>query len=276
MLFNFIKFDMYNGIWKNKKKIVAIFIIFLAINFLYTNYIFAYIEKGIISSVNVMNTGDYIMHYLSGISEYIPDENTPFPLPFLWMFQMLGCCYFCLHYPLEDLRSTGKHRLLLSGNRGIWWTSKCIWTCANVFVYYATAYISSLLVGMLLGGEFSCSITEYTIYLLKLTGNTKIAPYDGTVQFMIIPFVLCTICIVQMLLSLIIKPLYSFVCVAAYLLASAYFKSPFLIGNFAMMARSNLIDVDGFHASTVLGVTVGLMIISVICGNIIFMKKDIL
>lgn len=275
MLFNFIKFDIYNGIWKNKKKIVAIFIVFLAINFLYANYILAYIEKGIISSANVMNIGDYIMHYLSGISEYIPDENTPFPLPFLWMFQMLGCCYFGLHYPLEDLHSTGKYRLLLCGNRSIWWISKCIWTCLNVLLYYATAYISSLLVGMLNGAESSCFITEYTIFLLRLTGNIKKAPYDATVQFIIIPFVLCTLCIVQMLLSLIIKPLYSFVCVAAYLLAAAYFKSPFLIGNFAMMARTDLIEENGFHVSTVIGITLCVLIISIICGNVIFKKKDI-
>lgn len=276
MLFNFIKFDMYNGIWKNKKKIAVIFMVFLAIDFLYTNYILAYIEKGIIPSAHVMNTGDYIMHYLSGISKYIPDENNPFPLPFLWMFQMLGCCYFCLYYPWEDLRSTGKYRLLLCGNRSIWWISKCLWTCANVFVYYVTSYISSLLVGMFYGTKVSCLITEYTIYLLKLTGNTRNAPYDGAVQFVLIPFVLCTICIVQMLLALIIKPLYSFIFVAAYLLASAYFQTPFLIGNFAMVARSNLIAIDGFCVSTVLGVTVCVLIISVICGNAVFAKRDIL
>lgn len=276
MLFNFIRFDIYNGILKKKKKLASIFMIFLAINILYTNYIFAFIKNGIIPCIKVMNLGDYIMYYLSGISEYIPNKNTPFPLPFLWMFQSLGCCYFCLHYPLEDLRSTGKHRLILCGNRCTWWISKCVWTCVNVLVYYITAYISSLLVGAVVGVSFSGTITEYTIYLLRLTGNMNIAPYDGTLQFLIIPLVLCSICILQMLLSLIIKPIYSFIAIATYLLASAYFKTPLLIGNFAMLARSSLIDVNGFSVKTVLFVTLSVMITSIICGNIIFMRKDVL
>lgn len=276
MLSDFVRFDLYNGIIRKRRQLAALFFVFTVINFTYANLIHAFIKNGLIQNASAMNVGDYIMYYLSGISEYIPDENTPFPLPFVWMFQILGCCFFCLHYPLEDLRTSGKHRLILCGNRTLWWISKCVWLTVNVVVYYVIAYASSIVAGVLSGAKRSPCITSYTTYLLKLTGILKDAPYNGMVYFLFIPFVVIAICMVQMTLSLLMKPLYSFIFSAAYLLAAAYFKTPYLIGNFAMLARSELIDVEGFSMAMG-GSTAGIVIaVSLLSGILIFKNKDIL
>lgn len=271
MLFNFIKFDLYNGILRKRRKMAAIFLLFVVINFTYAALIHAFIQNGLIPNASSINTGDYIMYYLSGISM----ENTSHSIPFLWIFQMLGCCFSCLHYPLEDLRTSGKHRLILCGNRTIWWISKCLWLSANVIVYYALAYAASLFTSVLSGANANCSITGYTVYLLKLTGPLNKAPYNGTGYFLFIPFVAIAICMLQMTLSLLIQPLYSFVFIAGYLLISVYFKTPYLIGDFAMLARSNLIDAEGFSAITG-GTIAGIFIVlSVVFGIVIFRNKDI-
>lgn len=276
MLFDFVKFDLYNGIVQRYKKILALFFLYVMINLTFANLTYAFIQNGLIQSAGDLNVGDYIMYYLSGISEYIPSSNEDFPFPFLWMFQILCCCFFCLHYPLEDLHTSGKHRLILCKSRTVWWISKCIWISVNVIVYYAVAYAASIVVGVLFGARTSCNITNYTAYLLKLTGILNDAPYDGRGYFLFIPFVVIAICTAQMTLSLLIKVLYSFVVTAIYLLASAYFKTPYLIGNFAMLARSELIDTQGFEMTAGVIGTVIVIGISLGAGILIFRNQDIL
>lgn len=276
MLFDFVKFDLYNGIVQKYKKVLVLFLLYIIINLTYANITYAFIQNGLIQNAGELHVGDYIMYYLSGISEYIPNNNEDFPFPFLWMFQLLSCCFFCLHYPLEDLHTSGKHRLILCKSRSVWWISKCIWISVNVFVYYAVAYMSSIIVGVLFGARMSCNITTYTAYLLKLTGSLNNAPYDGRGYFLFIPFVVIAICMAQMALSLLIKALYSFVVIAMYLLASAYFKTPYLIGNFAMLARSELIDTQGFPMAAGAIGTVIVIIISLAGGILIFKNQDIL
>lgn len=276
MLFNFVQFDLYNGIVKKWKNLLAVLIAFVVINLLFTNAIYSLRESGIISSAAEMYVGDYIMYYLSGISEYIPDESLSFPLPFLWMLQSLGCCFFCLYYPLEDLSASGKHRLVLCGDRAFWWFSKCVWVGINVIVYYLIAYASSMIVGKVVGVEMSFTITEFTIHILRLTGEINPAPFEGTILFLVIPYVMISICMLQMLVSLFIKPLYSFVFSVAHLLAAAYFLEPFLIGNFAMLARSSLIDAKGIGTDEILVWATSVMLLVVVGGDFIFKNKDII
>lgn len=276
MLFNFIKFDLYNGIVRQRKKIVVVCIAYILINLVYANLTYTFIKNGMIPSAKELNIGDYIAYYLFGISEYIPDKNNPFPFPFLWMFQILGCCFFCLHYPLEDLYECGKQRLILCGNRMIWWVSKSVWLFSNIILYYIIAYFSSMIVAVIFGANISSSISVYITYLIKLTGTLKDAPYDGKMYFLFIVFVVFSICMFQMALSILIKPLYSFVCIAGYLLASAYFNVPYLIDSFAMLARSELVDVEGYSMSSGC-ITAGVFLsISFIFGMFLFNRKDIL
>ena len=171
MLFNFIKFDLYNGIVRQRKKIVVVCIAYILINLVYANLTYTFIKNGMIPSAKELNIGDYIAYYLFGISEYIPDKNNPFPFPFLWMFQILGCCFFCLHYPLEDLYECGKQRLILCGNRMIWWVSKSVWLFSNIILYYIIAYFSSMIVAVIFGANISSSIRHFKILRLGKRSN---------------------------------------------------------------------------------------------------------
>ena len=90
--------------------------------------------------------------------------------------------------------------------------------------------------------------------------------------------VLCAIALsmFQLLLSSIIKPIYSYMVMCAYLVAGAYIQSPLLIGNYLMGARSNVIVTTGLKWSDGMLVSIWIIMLSVIVGMLFNSKKDIL
>ena len=67
-----------------------------------------------------------------------------------------------------------------------------------------------------------------------------------------------------------------FMIMCLLMLASAYFQSVFLIGNYAMLIRHSWINVDGMDCSIGIPVTCVLIVFTVIAGFIRFKRFDII
>ncbi len=222
--------------------------------------------------------GDYLLRIFGGMREYVPAPGEPFEIPYLWLINHVGILYFTLHYMHDDLEGTGWQMILRSGNRTGWWLSKCVWNAAVVVVLYLIAWGTVFLLAGLNHAVWSFGISPFMAEIMA-PGPCQLisASWQVTLEITILPL-LATLAVsqVQMLLCLMLRPAVSYVVSIVLFLSSAYKLSPFLPGNYAMALRSDKIISNGVSQMTGIEIHLFLILASVVLGNLLFQKYNIL
>lgn len=261
--------------WKKYLITYIVFIVFSVIH---------YLDIGIINLsnpqylINPPTWGDYLLSLVCGSSKFDPSApGAIFQMPVLWVIIFLSVLFITLYYPYDDLMGWGKTALILSGNRSSWWFSKCIWVIVSVFCYIFTLFAATFTVAALSGAELSFRISEYLPVTLGFDNPILLSPpwYIGKILIGFI-VVIIALCIIQLFFSLILKPIFSFILISAYTVASTYYQSPFLIGNFAIAARSEFFVTDSVNFSSGILICIWLIGLSILIGNLVFGNMDIL
>lgn len=280
MFFKFFRHDVKNGIADHKARLVVGFLMFFCLSTYHFLTLRIYELTNPEFFESPATTGDYFLALVGGCGkvEQVEGGGSTFVMPVMWMVFLLWILFASLYYPFLDLNGMGKHLLCLSGQRSIWWFSKCLWTVCNTLINYLLAFAASTVAGLCFGAKLSMEANVYLYQELEMNaGNlTSETVWDTTPIFFLTALVLVALALLQLALSVAAKPLFSYLLMAAYLFAGAYVQSPALLGNFAMPARSSLLAENGLHP--VLGVLLCLWVMagSVLLGWALFEKKDIL
>ena len=244
-------------------------------------YLLAALEcAGRLASLAIDRTafGDYLLYIFGGMKEYIPVPGKPIQIPYLWLLGHIGVLYFTLHYMYDDLAGVGRQMILRSGSRTAWWLSKCVWNCAAVCVFYLIAWGIVALCAWMSGVRWSFAISPFMTELMDagpklISGST----WDIALELTLMPLlVTLAMSLFQMALCLLLRPVASYVCSVVIFLASTYYLSPLLIGNYAMALRSGKVISNGVHLLTGIGFSAALIIGSAVLGAVIFRNYDIL
>lgn len=222
--------------------------------------------------------GDYLLYIFGGMREYIPIPGEPFQIPHLWLINHVGILYFTLHYMHDDLNGLGQQMILRSGSRSVWWISKCIWNGVVVSLFYLIAWGTVLLSASLHGAFWSMEISSFIPELLEV-GPNQIwdTEWRVTLEITLLPLlVTLSMSLLQMLLCLVIRPTFSYILSVVVMIASAYYLSPALLGNYAMALRSDKVITNGVPLETGIAYTLVLMTLSVFLGILVFQKTNIL
>ncbi|WP_100066079.1 hypothetical protein [Miniphocaeibacter massiliensis] len=226
-----------------------------------------------------ISLGDFIFYTYGGIEEYIPSPDNPFVFPVVWMVIYLSISFILLNYPVKDMHSVGSQILLRSNSRVNWWLSKCMWNVLSTIIYHGIILFIFILL---------CSIKKIPLInevnldlqwvLLKfrsdvIMNNLVIIPIKIFVNILLLSIF---INLLQMTMSLFIKPVFSFLAVAIIMLSSSYLLSPVMVGNYGMFLRYNWIYEGGVSFNTGVIVLVCLIFTTVVIGLIRFKKYDIL
>lgn len=238
--------------------------------------------------------GDYWLYIFGGMKECKP--GNAFAYPAVWTIVVLYLLYITLYYPYNDLLGYGQNVLTRSHGRMNWWLSKCVWNFVTILACFLSgAFVVALFCALF--GSLSTEISEgmYTD-VFKLLENQQSAQlgfaadagdavfawpkYINTELFLMPLLTVTAVSQLQMLVSLWIRPAYGFCAMVAFLVTSAYYLKPFMIGNYAMAIRfERVVSVlGGNYVSPAVGVgiltafTVGCVII----GLITFRHYDIL
>ena len=280
MFYKFFRHDIRNGIAGHKVRLLVGFLMFFCL----ASYHFLTLRIYELTNPEYFESpvtiGDYFLALVGGCGkvEQVSGGGSTFVMPVMWMVFMLWMLFSSLYYPFQDLNGIGKHLLCLSGQRGVWWFSKCLWTACNTMVNYLLAFAASAISGLCFGAKLSMEANTYLYQELEMTPGTLTSEtvWNTTPLFFLIAFVVVALTLLQLAVSVAAKPLFSYLLTAAYLFAGAYVHSPALLGNFAMPARSNLLATTGL--SPYLGLLLCLWVItaSVLLGWVLFEKKDIL
>lgn len=268
-----IKFDLTNGLFK--RGMWARYIIWFSVFAL-----FSLEFTGSLASLEISQYtyGDYLLYIFGGMREYIPAPGEPFQIPYIWLINHIGILYFTLHYMHDDLEGFGQQMILRSGSRTAWWLSKCVWNTAVVVLLYSIAWGTVFLFSSANHATRSFEISPFMAGIMVI-GPLQIprADWPLTLEITFLPL-LVTLAMsqIQMLLCLVVRPIISYVVSIVLFITSAYYISPFLLGNYAMALRSNKIVSNGVSWRPGIGVCLILMLVGMVLGSMIFAKYNIL
>lgn len=273
---SFVITDLREGLFRHAWRYLLVFAL---------SFIFSLIFSHEFLTFQIQNThtlstpsfGDYLINLVAGSAIHHLNAEEPFFFPGLWLLLFLLLAYITLSYPSQALKKSGTLLLVEAQSRWVWWLSKCIWLALSVVVFFLVALAGAFVWTLIDGGSFSFKITGITPLVLlfgKITNipdswSMGVSFYAGVVVISVV------LCLAQMLLSLVIKPLVSYLCVIGFLLLCSFYTLSPLIANFLMAARSSVFFADGMNAQSGLIIGCVLMVALIVGGGVYFKHKDV-
>ncbi|MBE6731982.1 MAG: hypothetical protein E7564_09860 [Ruminococcaceae bacterium] len=275
--FKLIKYDLSYGIFNLKNLIkYIIFILFFTV----ACFELSGRLMGISSyqDVSGISAGDHLFYIFGGMKEYIPSPSDPFQIPYLWLINHLLILYFTLHYASDDLSGVGQQMIYRAGGRIKWWVSKCIWNFTSVVSYYLISMSTIIVFCLIKGNEISLTFSSFMRNIMYFgPKDLGYETWDIALEVTLMPFlVTLALSILQMALSLVFKPAFAFIFSSVMLISSAYYMTPYLIGNFSMAVRSDKVVSNGLNLTDGIIAAIGMIIIGIIIGVLAIRRYNIL
>ncbi len=278
--------DIRNGIVKQWKKYIWISIFFITLSVLGYLDIQAALRMKPPALTLPVSIGDYFCYIFGGTSPVADHLQLPsnifqdyvvFEFPSIWITAFLVLLLSTLQYPYKDLMGFGKHMMILSAKRHYWWFSKCLWCIGCVVAYFLTAILSISLSALALGAEFSLRINSYFPYLrIKSVDYILNPPWDIMPTLIMLIPVGIGICTIQLLLSLILNPTYSYLITTSFLVISSFINQSFLFPNSAMASRTTGFVSNGFNMQSGLIIIIWICSLCVLIGYLYLKRIDII
>lgn len=280
MFIKFLRHDLYYGLVLQKAKAAITFIMFFFLSSYYYLTLRIYELTNPEYFQNPPTTGDYLVSLIGGCGKYTyvaGEADNLFNVPVMWTILVLWILFSTLYYPFSDLNGIGKHLMIISGSRNTWWFSKCVWTVATVIVQMFIVLLACTFSSALFGARLSMQANYYSLQDLDIV-FTDIVHNNWNMWPHLLNFctVLIALCLLQLLISLITKPFYSFLAVFAYCLSATYIQTPFLLGNYMMTARSSKVVIGGVNNADGIVISIWIIVLTVLIGANYFCRSDIL
>ncbi len=221
--------------------------------------------------------GDILVSFTAGSKQFEFDYGEPVAFPVAWMTVYAVMLYVVLWYPWRDLEGMGAHILLASSSRWLWWLSKCAWVACCAIAFWSIAFIVAFLWILISHGEAALDVAWNLPVILELRLAQVPSEVQGVPLFLlgVVPLTI-SLCLMQLCLSLFMKPQVAFAALFSLLFLSAYVFHPLLMGNYLMAARSECLMMGG--CSPVEGFLLALAIsgISIVAGGFAFSRRDLI
>jgi hypothetical protein len=265
-------FDIKNGIFKNRFFLLSVII-------LPCFFCFDFLNIAGFTEVNERSFADFWIFIYGGMKEYIPSPENRFTIPALWIIFFSTIFFGALNYPYNDLFGYGKQILLRTKGRVLWWLSKCGWNIIYTLIFHGIVLLVICIFTALSGSNFNLDLnTDILTIQFQLQQKEMVSSEIKLPMLIFISPIIVSIAInlFQMTVSLFIKPIFGFLCTSVILVSSSFMMSNFMLGNFGMALRSNLIAVRGLDFEKGIEISLILAGLSIIVGTLKFWKYDII
>lgn len=278
-LFLQAKHDIYNSVWMNRYKYIMVCFMFVLFCLYFEVDYQSEADLGWIE--NNAGLGDIVLFIFHGMKVYVPDPAIKFEIPVTWLTVQGFIIYLIGNYITLDMTTYGQQYIIRSAHKSYWLFGKLIYCIACVVSFYIIGYLAIGLYSLAAGhaslgmhADICAYISGISIELLDHT--------DLLLGIVVLPVVTSIVLsFFQMVLSLLIRPIYSVIFMMIYVCASAYYLSYFLIGNYSMIHRSHKIvsqDIvlsrNGIDPYTALCVNGALLAAGFIIALMILKKYD--
>lgn len=214
--------------------------------------------------------GNYLVQWLKGMK---PVEQTnklrKVVIPSEWLVLQISYVLFISRYASMDLAKNGYQLLLRLGKRVTWWNAKCVWVAVSTVTYYML-FFTMLICFSLATGTLGL-IPKSHIWIGEFH-------YAANRNCIVMTFVLpvlasFTIGLAQMLIELLSSAVIAVVLSSGYLLASAYWCNPMLLGNYSMFYRNSYF-VGSKGVTTIGGIVICIVVsLGAYLAGRIYIKK---
>ncbi|HIZ20633.1 MAG TPA: hypothetical protein H9674_07220 [Firmicutes bacterium] len=230
-------------------------------------------ESGQLASLPTL--GDIVAYVFQGRKLYNPTEGDAFTIPFGYLLMNLYLAYLVGNYPVKDLLGYGQQILLRTRRRSRWWVSKCLWCAGTVLSFYLLGYLVMLAAAAVSGG-FSLALTPEIGAYSELYAADPVSR-DWLPSALLLPAATSlALSLLQLALMTVVKPVGAYIVIAVVVAASAYFYTPLLIGNYAMLLRNASFLEGGIAFWPALLVDLGIALAAAAAGFLAFRRYDIL
>lgn len=269
-------FDVKNGLFKNKVLLLSALILSGAFFLDFDNNVRMANRSGFSISPSY---ADFFLYVYGGMKEYIPSPTNLFRFPIVWILWFVFLLFSTLNYPYNDLQSFGQQILVRTKGRFLWWVSKCGWNVLASGVFHGIIALAGLLLCLQTGVRLSGGVNTQLLQVnFQIDSEQLVSKAVSLPLFVfLLPLLLSAgLNLLQMTLSLFLKPLFSFLAMAVLLVSSAYLLSPLVVGNYAMLVRSDRVISNGVSPAVGLAVSIALIAGSFLVGIVRFRYYDIL
>ncbi len=185
---------------------------------------------------STLTYGDYLLYLLHGMPRFVPgDQNFVPNVEWLLLHLYLACAVGS--YPQRDLLETGAQIWLRSGSRRGWWISKCLWSAAaTVFFYLLILLVPWLFsfAGMSPDWMPQNEIQQY----FSSVSVAGVPPGRMLLHTVLLPLLTSvSLSLLQITLSLLTRPLFGLLAVAAMLVSAIFQADWWLPANYLMPTR---------------------------------------
>lgn len=281
-VFKLLLCDIREGIFRNKRFIIVPFLCIFECLYASMN-INAY--KGyyeIYSKTTFLDLMTEIFHGCDPIAKN-PNPDIKIEIPYFWLAVFIFAVFIGFDYMRNDLTQFGIQVLSRIQKRSKWWLAKCVW-CLMSGVWFYVLFLLTALIFCIING-YGFGFTGNLEIINVLANRSVIYTYIGIselnifqgVSILIAPiFVICTLNMIQMILCLFLKPMYSYLIIIGVLLFGILTDIPIAFSRCGMLTFSNCFFQDGYQ--TELGFVICLTLItgSILIGNLYFRRYDIL
>lgn len=268
------KHDWLEGIWHRKLYLILpVLAAFFSCAGIHSS-IRDYQKIGNISNGTFM---DYWIYLVDGCEAYKFDWYNSFVIPIRWICFLVFLLIGVNNYMLSDLRGWGYQVLVHSKSRLNWWVSKIMWCISYTLCYFFILMCTVLF--YCLSKNISINFTP-TSDIMKMQASREFMKFGSLELYMaviLLPLLMAVfLSLVQMVLSLYIRPVYVFIVMFIWLVASAYKKSWLLVGNLGMPYRMRPVLENGFRTSQCVIVLICISLLCIVWGYLKFRKRDVL
>ena len=279
-VFKLLICDTKEGIFKNKRFMSAPLISIFVCMSAHINIVF---YKDMLDGTTAPTIFNLLLQSFRGCDPLSKIREMHAPIPYMWLAIFIFSLFTVFDYAYDDISNFGMQIISRTGNRVSWWYSKCLWAVLSGVYYYTLFIITSII--FTLFNEYNVSFRD-NIILSDLLGNCSVYyTYKGAetvkgidlLMFIISPLaVICTLNVLQMTISLIIKPIYSFFLSLGILLLSAFVDWVIAFPRTAMLPFTSHYQMNGYNMKIGLLICGIVLILSVMVGRIWFKRYDVL
>ena len=195
------------------------------------------------------------------------------------MAVFLPAAFMTLQYPFQDMQGFGQQILIRTKGRTAWWLSKCGWNLCSILFYHGLVFLTTALFCWVSQASFFDGFHKPLIYAVFQVQKPDMMPADTVWHgsMVLLPVLVSLgLSLLQMSLALFIKPVFSFFAIASLMISSAYFTSPYLLGNYGMVLRYHVVMTDGVNIQDGVILSVAVLLLAVAIGGVGFLHYDIL
>ena len=226
-----------------------------------------------------ISLGDIVFYTFGGVEKFVPSPGNKFNMPIIWLASFVLFLFATLIYPVISFEGVGNEILLIGKKRFFWWISKCIFCIISSTIYLGLMFLTMIGFCFIKNIPLNLSINDTLIkFILEISPIIELkanANIPIRILFLIL-LAFITLSLIQLILCLWIKPIFSFLIVNTILIASAFFQSYFTIGNFSMLVRHAWINEEGINSDIGFYVFTIICVVIIIVGALRFKRYDIL